>query len=444
MAPTSRSFKGMMLWSAATLSRSAAAFSQIFPLDETWPNHQQCVDLYGRDALDPRSESSITVVMEPQNRAGIVSVVIFELGDEHLGGIVRPGTHEKEVLCSAETAQEGLCNESQLGEFLISDAARAAAKYPMMTRAIDVSKPIPLIYPVRTPGFYCAATFSFSVDKFTGTMRTSEPASNGPAFKRKLVDVYCYLTPLILLISTIWACFEAWNGSLGQSKLAISLVTLSALETMARWAQLGEGDKTVADLLNASWALMQVVLVAMTIVTTSTLARKHGVWLSPLVATVTTLIMASLWALWIWAEITASSTDFRPVYLDLLISCFLGFFFFGCGIAYCRRRKELKRGLRAEVAVGLCILIPGILFVAIGAANCGILTRKMDPVDFGKRYWNYRLWLVDGPFETTLPVWAVFNALMLSVEASRGKCSHEHDPWAGEMQELKEEGAIEA
>lgn len=312
-----------------------------------------------------------------------------------------------------------------------------------MTSALDVSKPIPLVYSVRKPGFYCAATFSFSVDKFTGTMRTSEPASNGPAFKRTLVNVYEYLTPAILVLSTIWACFEAWNGSLGQSKLTISLVTLSVLETMVRRAQLGESDRAVADFLKVSWSLMQLVLVALTIITTSTLARKHGAWLSPLVVTLTTLILVSLWALWVWAEDIASSTDFRPVYLNLLISCFLSFFFFGCGIAYYRRRRELKRGMRSEVAFGLCILIPVMLFVTIGVANLGILTRKMDPVDFGKRYWNHRLWPVDGPFETAIPVWAIFTALLLSVDAARGEYSLQHDPLAGEMEELNEERTIQ-
>lgn len=346
-------------------------------------------------------------------------------------------------MCSEEAAQEGLCNEAQLGEFLISDAARAAARYPMMTSALDVSKPIPLVYPVRKPGFYCAASFSFSVDKFAGTMRTSEPASNGPAFKRTLFNVYGYLTPAILILSTIWACYEAWNGSLGLSKLAVSLVTLSDLETMVRWAQLGESGKTMADFLNASWALMQVVLVTLTMLATSTLARKHGLWLSPVVVIVTTLILVSLWALWLWAEDIASSTDFRPVYLDLLISCFLSFFFIGCGIAYYRRRKELKRGMRAEVAFGLCMLITGMLFVTIGVANWGILNRKMDPVDFGKRYWNHRLWLVDGPLETTLPVWAIFTALLLSVDPGRSEYSLQRDPSVGEMQELNEERAIE-
>lgn len=313
----------------------------------------------------------------------------------------------------------------------------------MMTRALDVSKPAPLVYPVRKPGFYCAATFSFSVDKFTGTMRTSEPASNGPAFKRPFVNVYGYLTPVILILSTIWACCKTCHGSLGQSKLALSLVTLSVLETMVRWVQLGESDKTVADFLNAFWALMQVVLVALTIINTSTLARKHGVWLSPLVVTVTTLILTSSWALWIWAEGVASSTDSRPIYLDLLISCVLSFFFLGCGIAYCRRGKELKRAMRAEVAFVLCILFPGILFVTIGATNLRILTRKMDPVDFGKRYWNYRLWLVDGPFETALPLWAVFTAMMSSVEAAWSESLLERDPSAGEMQEFNKEREIE-
>lgn len=313
----------------------------------------------------------------------------------------------------------------------------------MMTRALDVSKPIPLVYSVRKPGFYCAATFKFSVDKFTGTMSTSEPASNGPAFKRKLVDVYGYLTPAVLIISTIWACCEAWNGSLGQSKIAISLVTLSVLETMVRWGQPGESDKVVADFVNACWALMQVVLVALTIVTTSTLARKHGVWLSALVVTVTTLILVSLWTLWIWAEISPSSKDFQTVYLDLLICSFLSLFFFGCGIAYCKRRKESKRGMRADTAFGLCILIPVMLFATIAVANSVLLIRKMDPVDFGKRYWNHRLWVIDGPFETALPIWALLNALLLSVEAARNKCSLERDPPVGEMQEFNEERAID-
>ena len=74
-------------------SRAAQAYSTSLQLDHTWENHQQCIDMNGSGSFRPDMESSLIITFE-EGHVGVASVVVFELGDEYLGGIRRPGTNE--------------------------------------------------------------------------------------------------------------------------------------------------------------------------------------------------------------------------------------------------------------------------------------------------------------------------------------------------------------
>lgn len=75
-------------------------------------------------------------------------------------------TTQKEVLCTTKNSQSGLCSESQLGEFLISDKARRRARHPFITRAVNLSAPVSLHYPITDPGFYCVAAVALQPRHF--------------------------------------------------------------------------------------------------------------------------------------------------------------------------------------------------------------------------------------------------------------------------------------
>lgn len=92
-------YRGIRIPVLLLYSRAVLAFTQSLRLDQTWANHQQCIDMSGTRVFEPGLESSLSISFEP-GYSGIVSVVIFELGDEHLGGIRRPGTNEVGILCS--------------------------------------------------------------------------------------------------------------------------------------------------------------------------------------------------------------------------------------------------------------------------------------------------------------------------------------------------------
>lgn len=57
--------------------------------DETWANHQKCTGVWGTMNVYPESTSAImfNISIPDSSDQGVVSVVMFELGDEHLGGI---------------------------------------------------------------------------------------------------------------------------------------------------------------------------------------------------------------------------------------------------------------------------------------------------------------------------------------------------------------------
>jgi hypothetical protein len=72
---------------------SAWGYDTSLALDDTWLHHQQCVGLKGSRRFDPLQEPSLSVRFD-RTGTGIVSVVLFELGDEHLGGMRIPGTDQ--------------------------------------------------------------------------------------------------------------------------------------------------------------------------------------------------------------------------------------------------------------------------------------------------------------------------------------------------------------
>ena len=325
---------------------------------------------------------------------------------------------QKEVICGTDAADEGLCKESQLGEFLISDEAIHAAHYPMMTRAIDVAKPFPIIYPVRKPGFYCTATLAYSVDVFTGTMQASEPASKTPAFKRGLLQLYRYMTPSIVVLSSLWAFWQVHNSNITDFALCSWIVPICALKALIRWTELEQGANDTTKIVTGMCVLLQMATVALNATLTSQLGAAHGNgWPSWLIKT-TALVLASSSAVRVSVEAVATCMSLGPVYMNLLMSSFLGTYFFGFGITQLRARRESEYSMRGKMALGIGTLCLGLGIAAIGAANLWILAKRLNPADFGKRFWSRRVWLIDGPFDVVIPIWTASNVLMSSLRVS--------------------------
>lgn len=58
--------------------------------------------------------------------------------------------------------EKNLCNQEQLGEFII--LANDTAKNPIITKSIHLKEPVAINYPIQRTGFYCVGTLSQGTD----------------------------------------------------------------------------------------------------------------------------------------------------------------------------------------------------------------------------------------------------------------------------------------
>lgn len=70
-------------------------YTTSLPLDESRTNHQRCIDMMGGGSrtFRPESQASLMVTFAGHSQ-GLVSIVLFELGDERLGGMRLKGSNE--------------------------------------------------------------------------------------------------------------------------------------------------------------------------------------------------------------------------------------------------------------------------------------------------------------------------------------------------------------
>ncbi|KAE8374159.1 hypothetical protein BDV26DRAFT_296221 [Aspergillus bertholletiae] len=135
----------------------------------------------------------------------IVSVVVFEINDEHLGGIETPQSNTKETICTAANVEAKLCLSDQLGSFIVTADAFKRAHNPIITKAINLSDPQTIIYPVQNHGLYCTATYGYSGHPYSGSMLVQDQNGLLPAFERPCLRLYQALAILLTIYCAAYA-----------------------------------------------------------------------------------------------------------------------------------------------------------------------------------------------------------------------------------------------
>ncbi|PYI06044.1 hypothetical protein BO78DRAFT_445774 [Aspergillus sclerotiicarbonarius CBS 121057] len=402
----------MRLFSTCALLQAigVAAYSKSLLLDYTWPNHQKCVEIGSVSPFRPDSASSLTLAFNPGQ--GIVSAVVFELGDEHLGGMRRPGSNEKEVFCTKQNIQNELCTESQLGQFLISEKATRRAAYPFITRAVNLSSPISIQYPVEKPGFYCAALYGFSASSFSATLQAIEPKTTLPAFRVGLQAVYRYLGPVWITFSLLWTFLRT-----SEPRSALCwLLPLSTVQVAVRWLGLGLGERAPA-ILTISWYVVEAVQNSVVLVhshdslSSQRPRRSWFVW----VFLVLYLVLSAAMAV---ADYTATVESRIPAYGNIVLGILLAIYI-AVNVFWLWREHHPGAGMKSwavsrdENTVRSAIVLGTVGVLSFGAAilNAWYVNHHRKPLEFGHAFWQIRYLTIDGPFEFIFLFWTLSLAL---------------------------------
>ncbi|GAW23808.1 hypothetical protein ANO14919_133850 [Xylariales sp. No.14919] len=383
----------------------------------------------GTDAFNPQSAESVFVKFA-EGDEGVVSVVMFDLRDEHLGGIRRPGSKEKEVICNPQNVQRGICDESELGLFLIGQRAHRRALRPMITRAVNLSKPISLQYPVDSPGYYCTALFGYSAKEFTAEMTAVAPKDAVPAFRSSARHIYSYFAPVWLALALTSAGLFLESTALWENPTLSWMGVSSALQVLIRWAALDiGGTASQHPLLYIAWYTFTACQNGLVLHNMLNFAeRRSGANKTTISNWVTRCMVIVLLLLFVGeslADFQATSSSKTSSYVNVILGTYLTLCFSVSLFRMARSRSsamrpssfDARRLPHRDIPIGRFMIALSALSitVAMGLVILNVwalvTSRAGDEALFASLFWPSRFWLIDMPFEPLFLVLVLALAL---------------------------------
>ncbi|KAL9617121.1 MAG: hypothetical protein Q9160_008064 [Pyrenula sp. 1 TL-2023] len=148
------------------------------------------------------------------NTDPIVGLVIFEWKDEELIGRFKDGgdISDKETICDRENIDAGLCEEENLGAFILSPNATEKSKNTMLSEAIHLKAPRAINYPIKRTGFYCVSTYSQDTD-YQAVLEWRNSFGELPAAQIAKLPFYGGLTITYAVLGAFWAFLYFQNRS---------------------------------------------------------------------------------------------------------------------------------------------------------------------------------------------------------------------------------------
>ncbi|KAI9840413.1 MAG: hypothetical protein M1837_001626 [Sclerophora amabilis] len=163
--------------------------------------------MYGKSSwggpVDPFILTTFEKTAADDDSDAIVSLVIFEYEDErHIGKLPTPDAEHPEVICNEEAVEGKLCNDTEIGQFIINAEKDEKSKHTIVTKAIHLKDAEPIKYPVKRTGYYCVGTFGYSADDYKGVVEFRNAYGELPAAQIAKLPFFGGLTIVYAVIGT--------------------------------------------------------------------------------------------------------------------------------------------------------------------------------------------------------------------------------------------------
>jgi hypothetical protein len=146
----------------------------------------------------------------------ISSLIIFEWTDEPLIGRMPEGStsyRDLQTICTSDAVGQRLCEEEDIGSFILAPNATSLAKNPIYNEAIHLKDPKAINYPIRRTGYYCVSTYAFSDHEYDAVVEFRNSYGELPAAQIAKLPFYGGLTIVYAVLGAFWAFLYVQNRS---------------------------------------------------------------------------------------------------------------------------------------------------------------------------------------------------------------------------------------
>ena len=84
--------------------------------------------------------------------------------------VLRHWNFQKTFVCDDGSVAADLCNQEQIGEFILSPNASDTSRNPVITKSIHLKDPEAVNYPIKKTGYYCVGTWGYSASEYSAAV----------------------------------------------------------------------------------------------------------------------------------------------------------------------------------------------------------------------------------------------------------------------------------
>lgn len=167
------------------------------------------------------------------------SLVIFEWKDQDFVLFQpTPDVPKKLAVCNPDFAKAGFCNETNVGEYIISGNASEFAKSRVFTQAINLKDPKPINYPIINTGYYCVFTSEYTRTDYQAVVEFRNAFGELPAAQIPKLPFYGGITILYALVAVFWGLLYYRHRSdiLAVQNYITAILIFLVVEMLLTWA----------------------------------------------------------------------------------------------------------------------------------------------------------------------------------------------------------------
>jgi hypothetical protein len=147
-------------------------------------------------------------------------------------------TQRQEVFLCDESARDGkLCEDSNLGQFILSANATTSSNALIRTEAIHLKEPGAINYPIKRTGYYCVSTAGYSAGDYTGVVEFRNAFGELPAAQIAKLPFYAAITLVYAFLALGWGVLYWMNRSdiLAVQNYITAILCFLVVEMFVTW-----------------------------------------------------------------------------------------------------------------------------------------------------------------------------------------------------------------
>ena len=144
-------------------------------------------------------------------------------------------------ICDESYVNDGLCNSTDIGQFILAGNATDKSNTLILSKAINLKEPSPIHYSIKKTGYYCVVIDGFTASEYKAVVELRNAYGELPATQIPKLPFYGAITIVYALVAAYWGFlyYQHRHDILAVQNYITAILIFLVVEMLLTWGFYG-------------------------------------------------------------------------------------------------------------------------------------------------------------------------------------------------------------